>query len=116
MQAINLKAELNALGIPFILIGYPTKAPAYPYGIFTEDITVTGDDTGTKRIVNHEIVIEVYHKDSDDLLHACATVEAWLDLNALDYVRKIVYVIDEQHFLATYELNYTSKRKGVLNG
>ena len=111
MRAIDLDTELNALGMPFILIGYPTKAPAYPYGIYLENLNVTGDDTGLRRITEHSVTIELYHNTAPGLLAACGVLEKWLNDNALDYRREMTYVVDEGHFVAIFNLDYVTKSK-----
>ena len=112
MHRINLKTELNALGIPFALIGYPTKAPAYPYGIYLENINVSGgDDVSRYRIVDHDVTIELYHKTDEGLFAACDVLETWLDGLPLDYRREMTYIPDDDHLVASYTLNYTTKRK-----
>ena len=112
MRNIDLKTELNALGMPFKLIGYETKAPAYPYGIYLENINVSGaDDEIPRRIVSHDVTIELYHNTDDGLLTACAILEAWLDSLPLDYRREMTYIPDENHLLASYTMNYTTKKR-----
>lgn len=112
MRAIDLKTELNALGMPFKLIGYETKAPAYPYGIYLENINVSGsDDESPRRIIDHEVTIEVYHKTDEGLAAACAVLEAWLDSFPLDYRREMTYIPEEDHLLASYTMQYTTKKK-----
>jgi len=113
MRQIDLKTELNALGMPFKLIGYETKAPAYPYGIYLENIDVSGaDDVGLYRIVEHDVTLELYHNTDDGLLAACAILEAWLDSLPLDYRREMTYIPEENHLLASYTMKYTTKKKG----
>ena len=112
MHRIDLKTELNALGIPFALIGYPTKAPSYPYGIYLENIDVSGsDDVSRCRIVDHDVTIEVYHKTDEGLFAACEVLETWLDEIPLDYRREMTYIPEDDHLLASYTLNYTTKKK-----
>lgn len=112
MQGIDLDKELNALGIPFNLVGYETKAPAYPYGIYLDDIDVSGgDDVSPRRIVKHEIIIELYHKTREGLFAACAILEKWLDNIPLDYRRELTFIVEEDHFLANYKTNYSTKKK-----
>ena len=112
MYRIDLKTELNALGIPFALIGYPTKAPSYPYGIYLENIDVSGsDDVSRYRIVNHDVTIEVYHKTDEGLFAACEVLETWLDEIPLDYRREMTYIPEDDHLLASYSMNYTTKKK-----
>ena len=112
MRRIDLKTELNALGMPFALIGYPTKAPPYPYGIYLENINVSGgDDDSRYRLVNHDVTIEVYHKTDEGLFAACEILETWLDDLPLDYRREMTYIPEEDHLLASYTMNYTTKKK-----
>ena len=112
MHRINLKTELNALGIPFALIGYPTKAPPYPYGIYLENINVFGgDDVSRYRIVDHDVTIELYHKADEGLFAACNVLETWLDDLPLDYRREMTYIPEDDHLVASYTLNYTTKKK-----
>lgn len=112
MRRIDLKKELNALGMPFALIGYETKAPAYPYGIYLETIDVHGgNDEMEKRIVNHAVTIELYHKTDEGLFAACEILETWLDSLPLDYHREMTYIPEDDHLLASYTTNYTTKKK-----
>ena len=112
MHRIDLKTELNALGIPFKLIGYETKAPAYPYGIYLENIAVSGsDDASRYRTVTHDVTIELYHKTDEGLFSACEILEAWLDSLPLDYRREMTYIPEDDHLLASYTLNYMTQRK-----
>ena len=111
MRNIDLKTELNALGMPFKLIGYETKAPAYPYGIYLENIAVSGaDNDGAYRIITHDVTIELYHNTDNGLWAACAILEAWLDSLSLDYRREMTYIPEENHLLASYTMNYTTKK------
>lgn len=112
MRRIDLKKELNALGMPFVLIGYETKAPAYPYGIYLETIDVSGgDDAPSYRVVDHDVTIELYHKSDDKLFAACEILETWLDSLPLDYHREMTYIPDENHLVASYTMQYTTKKK-----
>lgn len=112
MRAIDLKAELNALGIPFELIGFTAKLPPYPYGIYVDDITVRGaDEVSPKWVIDHEITIEVYHRTPAGLMAACETVENWIEGLPLDYQRRILYIESEDHLLASYTFNYTTKKR-----
>lgn len=112
MRRINLNAELNALGMPFKLIGYETKAPAYPYGIYLENIDVSeGGEGGYNRLVRHDVTIEVYHKTDEGLFAACEILETWLDSLPLDYRREMTYIPEEDHLLASYTMKYATKRK-----
>lgn len=111
MRRIDLKTELNALGMPFALIGYPTKAPPYPYGIYLENIDVSGGDDGGYRVVNHDVTIEVYHKTDEGLFAACEILETWLDSFPMDYRREMTYIPEEDHLLVSYTMTYLTKKK-----
>lgn len=112
MRRIDLKTELNALGMPFALIGYPTKAPPYPYGIYLENIDVSGgDDDGRYRVINHDVTIEVYHKTDEGLFAACEILETWLDSFPMNYRREMTYIPEEDHLLASYTMTYLTKKK-----
>ncbi len=112
MRTINLDTELNALGIPFRLLGFTAKLPPYPYGIYVDDIDVTGADDESRHLVtNHEITIELYHRTPEELLEACKTLEAWIEGLPLDYKRRFLYISSEDHLLAEYTMNYTTKKK-----
>lgn len=112
MRRIDLNTELNALGMPFKLIGFETKAPAYPYGIYLENITVSGgDDDSRYRRVDHDVTIELYHKTDEGLFAACEILEAWLDSLPLDYRREMTYIPEEDHLLASYTMGYITKKK-----
>ena len=111
MRAIDLKTELNALGISFGEIGY-IKAPAYPYGIFLDDETVeTPDDAPAPRIVTHSVTIELYHTSLSDLKTAGKKIEAWIEGYQLGYRKNTRYVREEEHYLTTYAFAYVTKRK-----
>ena len=112
MRTIDLNAELNALGIPFKLIGFTAKLPPYPYGIYVDDITVSGADDESKYLtVTHRTTIELYHRTPDELMSACEILEAWIEGFPLDYERQIMYIESEDHLLASYTLNYTTKKR-----
>ena len=111
MRTINLESELNALGIPFKLIGFTAKLPPYPYGIYVDDITVSGaDDLSRYLTVEHETTIELYHRTPDELSKACEILESWIENVPLDYQRRIMYIESEDHLLASYSINYTTKK------
>ena len=114
MRAIDLKTELNGLGIPFELLGFTAKLPPYPYGIYVDDITVRGaDESSRRRVIDHEVTIEVYHRTPDGLMTACEKVENWIEAFPLDYQRRILYIESEDHLLASYTINFTTiKKKG----
>lgn len=112
MRTINLETELNGLGIPFKLLGFTAKLPPYPYGIYVDDIDVTGaDDTSRSLVIEHAITIELYHQTPEELLEACATLEAWIEGLPLDYRRRFLYIPSEDHILAEYTMNYTTKKR-----
>jgi hypothetical protein len=112
MRIINLDTEINALGIPFKLLGFTAKLPPYPYGIYVDDIDVTGADDGSRyKVISHEITIELYHNTPEGLLAACETLEAWIESLPLDYRRRFLYISTEDHLLAEYTMNYTTKKK-----
>lgn len=112
MRVIELQTELNALGIPFALLGY-VKAPAYPYGIYTDDISVSAPDVPAAHVgVAHEVIIEVFHTDPVQLKAAAAKVEGWLEAFPLSYREAMRYTPGEDHYFATFTFSYTTKRKG----
>lgn len=111
MKAIDLHAELNALGIKFEPIGF-VKAPAYPYGIYVDDAEIRQPDTDVgKRTVSHSVTIEVYHPDLDTLKTAAKVVDDWLNGYALNYTRRPRFVVDENHYCLTYSTQYTNKER-----
>lgn len=111
MKAIDLHAELNALGIKFEPIGF-VKAPAYPYGIYVDDAEIRQPDTDVSmRTVHHTVTIELYHPDLDALNSASLVIEAWLNGYALDYTRRPRFVVDEDHYCLTYTTQYTNKER-----
>lgn len=111
MKTIDLKTELNALGITFGEIGF-IKAPAYPYGIFLDDEAVnTPDDAPTPRIITHAVTIELYHSSLPTLRTAGKKIEAWIEGYQLDYQKNTRYVREEEHYLTTYTFGYVTKRK-----
>lgn len=112
MRTLNLDSELNALGIPFKLLGFTAKLPPYPYGIYVDDIDVSGaDDTSPSLVIDHEITIELYHRTPDELLTACAKLETWIEGLPLNYRRRFLYIPSEDHILAEYTMNYTTKKR-----
>lgn len=112
MQAFDLHEKLNELGIPFNEIGYMTKAPKYPYGIYVDDVNVRLDDYGYAKVENHTVTIELYHETLDGLREACAKLDTWIEGMAMEYRRRNAYIPEENHFFATYMFAYTTKKKG----
>lgn len=112
---LDLKTELNALAIPFEELGW-VKAPAYPYGIFTDEMSVRGADLpGAPRVITHNAIIEVYHADFDQLVKARDTLAAWADNHAFNYRLKTIYIVDENHFCVTLTTTFTEKeKKGMI--
>ncbi len=110
---LDLKAELNELGIPFEPIGW-IKAPAYPYGIFTDEMTVRGADLpSAAKVITHDVNIEVYHKEYDQLMTARDKLAAWADSRALTYRLRTLYMGDEDHYCVTLASTFTEK-KGMI--
>ena len=110
---LDLKAELNALGIPFEPIGW-IKAPAYPYGIFTDEANVRGTDLpSAPKMITHNVSIEVYHNNYDQLMIARDQVAAWADSRALTYRLRTLYMSDEDHYCVILTSTFTEK-KGMI--
>jgi len=112
---LDLKTELNGCGIPFEPIGW-VKAPAYPYGIFTDEMTIRGTDLpSAPKVITHNVSIEVYHNDYDQLLTARDTVAAWADSHAFNYRLRTLYISDEGHYCVTLTSTFTEKeKKGMI--
>lgn len=111
MKVIDLYTELNALGIKFEPIGY-VKAPAYPYGIYVDDIEVRQPDTDIgARIIVHTITIELYHPALADLETSSKLVDNWINAYALNYRKQPRFIIDEDHYCMTYTLQYSTKER-----
>lgn len=110
---LDLKTELNGIGIPFEPIGW-VKAPAYPYGIFTDEMTVRGADLpSAPKVITHNVSIEVYHNDYNQLLTARDDVAAWADSHAFDYRLRTLYIGDEGHYCVTLTITFNEK-KGMI--
>ena len=110
---LDLKTELNAVGIPFEPIGW-VKAPAYPYGIFTDEVSVRGTDLPSAlKVITHNVNIEVYHHDYDQLIAARDKISAWADSRALDYRLRTLYIGDEDHYGVTLTATFNEK-KGMI--
>lgn len=111
---LDLKAELNGLGIPFEPIGW-VKAPAYPYGIFDDVVDVRGTDLPSSvKMVTHAVTISAYHHDYDQMLSARDKLAAWADARALVYRLRIQYMGDEDHYSVTLTSTFTEKMKGLI--
>ena len=108
---LDLKAELNALGIPFEPIGW-IKAPAYPYGTYDDEIDVRGTDLpSTLKVITHSVTITAYHSDYNQLLTARDMLSAWADARALAYHLRIQHVVDEDHYSVTLTSTITEKER-----
>lgn len=113
---LDLKTELNDLGIPFEPIGW-IKAPAYPYGIFEDDIDVRGTDLPSSvKVITHAVTISLYHSDYDQLLSARDKLAAWANARALVYRLRIQYIDDEDHYSVTLTSTITEKERMINNG
>lgn len=113
---LDLKTELSKTGIPFEPIGW-IKAPAYPYGTFDDVVEIRGADRpSAPKVLTHEVIISVYHKDYDQILSAQNKLIAWADSRALSYVLHIEYIDDEDHFSVTLTSTITEKERMIHNG
>lgn len=114
MRVIDLQTELNALGIKFEPIGY-VKAPAYPYGIYVDEIAVTQPDTSTgARISTHDVTIELYHADYNALNTNAKKVDGWINSIPLNYRKCTSYIIDEDHYCVSFIFSYKNKERDDL--
>lgn len=106
---LDLKTELNAQGIPFEPIGW-IKAPVYPYGIFTDEMTIRGSDLPSAcAVITHNVSIELYHKDYDQLLFSLNAIRGWARARALDLRVRFQYITDEEHYCVTLTTTITEK-------
>ena len=107
---LDLKTELNALGIPFEPIGW-VKAPAYPYGTFDDVSDYRGADLPSRfAVITHNVTINAYHSDYSQLLSVGETLEAWARSRALNYRVRIQYIDDEGHYGMTLTTTITEKK------
>ena len=113
---LDLKAELNSIGIPFEPIGW-VKAPGYPYGTFDDETDIRGTDlSSSAKVVNHSVTISLYHNDYDQLLSARDKLAAWADSRALVYRLRIQYMDDEDHYGVTLTSTIVEKERMINNG
>lgn len=113
---LDLKTELNDIGIPFEPIGW-VKAPAYPYGIFDDVVDIRGTDLPSSlKVVTHAVTINVYHHDYDQLLSARDKLAAWANARALVYRLRIEYMDDEDHYSVTLTSTIIEKERMINNG
>lgn len=108
---LDLKAELAETGIPFEPIGW-IKAPAYPYGIFSDRVEVRGTDLQSKyKVLTHNVSISAYHKDYDQIFAVQKKLMTWANARALKYVLHIEYIDDEDHHSVTLTSTITEKER-----
>ena len=113
---LDLKTELNASGIPFEPLGW-VKAPAYPYGIFTDEMTIRGSDLPSMcSVITHNVSIELYHNNYDQLLQALTSINQWARSRALDARVRCQYISDEDHYCATLTTTITEKERMIIDG
>lgn len=108
---LDLKTELAEIAIPFEPIGW-IKAPAYPYGIFSDRVDVRGTDLPSKcKVLTHNVSISAYHNNYDQILSVQRKLMAWADARALTYVLHIEYIDDEDHYSVTLTSTITEKER-----
>lgn len=107
---LDLRAELNALGIPFEPIGW-VKAPAYPYGVFDDVSDYHGTDLPSRvAVIKHSVTVTAYHSDYDQILIAGEAIEGWARARGLDYRARVQYIDDEGHYSVTLTTTITEKK------
>jgi hypothetical protein len=62
-------------------------------------------------MVTHDMTINVYHHDYDQLLSARDKLAAWANARALTYRLRIAYMDDEDHYSVTLTSTITQKER-----
>jgi trans-aconitate methyltransferase len=113
---LDLKTELNDIGIPFEPIGW-VKAPEYPYGTFEDVVDVRGTDLpSSAKVLTHAVSISVYHNKYDQFLSAKQAIMAWADSHALTYRLRDQYIDDEDHYAVTLTSTIIEKKGMIIDG
>ena len=101
-----IKTILTAAGVPFRRSRF-LQPPAETYAVYMDDISTDGPD-GLNRIFNHDITVEVYEPEPDDMTEAA--IEAAIDAQGLHWTKQDRYWLqDVQRYQVIYEFNYIVK-------
>ena len=113
---LDLKAELMETGIPFEPIGW-VKAPAYPYGIFEDEVDIRGADLPSAlRVLVHSVTISAYHNDYDQILSVRDKLAAWSEARALSCRLHVQYEDAEDHYTVRLTSTVIEKKGMIYNG
>lgn len=97
---------LNAAGLPFRRSRF-LEPPAGTYIVYLDDVSTDGPD-GINRIFTHDITVEVYEKEPDDV--AEAAIEAAINAQGLKWTKQDRYWLQtEQRYQVIYEFSYILK-------
>jgi hypothetical protein len=98
---------LTASGVQFRRSRFP-KPPAETYAVYMDDITATGPDHMPARIFTHDITVELYEPEPDDV--AEAAIEAAITAQGIPWTKEDRYWLqDVQRYQVIYEFSYTVK-------
>ena len=98
---------LTASGVQFRRSRFP-KPPAETYAVYMDDITATGPDHMPARIFTHDIMVELYEPQPDDV--AEAAIEAAITAQGIPWTKQDRYWLqDVQRYQVIYEFSYTVK-------
>jgi hypothetical protein len=98
---------LTSSGIKFRRTRF-SKPQAGTYAIYRDDVTATGPDNMPARIFTHDIMVELYEPEPDDV--AEAAIEAAITAQGIPWTKQDRYWLqDVQRYQVIYELSYTVK-------
>lgn len=98
---------LTASGVRFRRSRFP-RPPAGTYAVYMDDITATGPDNMPARIFTHDIMVELYEHEPDDV--AEAAIEAAITAQGIPWTKQDRYWLqDVQRYQVIYEFSYTVK-------
>lgn len=99
---------LDTAGINYRETRFP-RPPAGTYAVYMDDVSTDGPD-GLNLIQTHDITIELYEPQPDDV--AEAALEAALDAAGVRWTKQARYWLqDEQLYQVIYEFTYYTKRR-----
>lgn len=100
---------LTASGVQFCRSRFPSP-PAESYAVYTDDVTATGPDGMPPRIFTHDVTVELYELEPDDV--AEAAIEAAINAQGIPWTKQDQYWLqDVQRYQVIYEFTYTIKTK-----
>lgn len=97
---MDIKAWLETAGEPVAEICFPPgEAPPLPYVVFLDSTSRGGGDM-MNLLRRHTLTVERYSDTSDDN----TALEAIFDAGALKYKKDKQWLVDEECYLTTYDL------------